>query len=150
MTRLRSITYVSTAMRAMNPQDLEALLTAARDFNRDNAITGVLLYSGSNFMQCFEGPDDAVQSVYARVLGSSKHKDVTVMMDEPIERRAFNDWLMGSAKATDSELLKLSTAQWSELNGQASFPPAMPPGMGMLQVFWGMRPAADWQPEPGY
>ena len=92
-------------------------------------------------MQYFEGPDDAVQKVYTRILDSSKHKDVMVMMDEPIEQRAFGDWLMGSAKATDSELSRLYTAQWNQRSGEAAFRPAMPPGMGMLQVFWGMRPA---------
>lgn len=124
----------------MTPQDLEALLTAARDFNRQNEITGVLLHSGILFMQCFEGPDDAVQKVYERILSSSKHKDVVVIMDEPIEKRAFGDWLMGSAKATESELLKLSTAQWSQRSSEASFPPTPSPGLGMLQVFWGLRP----------
>lgn len=140
MPTLRSITYTSTPTRAMSPQDLESLLAAARDFNRQNEVTGVLLYSGSHFMQCFEGPDEAVQKVYARILASSKHKDVVVMMDEPITQRAFGSWLMGSAKATESELLKLSTEQWTQCNSEATFPPAMPPGLGMLQVFWGLRP----------
>ena len=125
----------------MSPLDLEALLTAARNFNRDNGVTGVLLHSGNNFMQCFEGPNDAVQKVFARIISSSKHKDVVVMMDDPIEKRAFGDWLMGSAVATESELLRLSTAQWSKRDSEAVFPPTMPPGMGMLQVFWGLRSA---------
>jgi len=36
MPTLRSITYISTPTRAMSPQDLESLLAAARDFNREN------------------------------------------------------------------------------------------------------------------
>jgi len=140
MPTLRSITYTSTPTRAMSPQDLEALLAAARDFNRQNEVTGVLLYSGSHFMQCFEGPDEAVQKVYARILASSKHKDVVVMMEEPITQRAFGSWLMGSAKATESELLKLSTEQWTQRSSETTYPPAMPSGLGMLQVFWGLRP----------
>ena len=140
MTPLRSITYTSTATLTMSPQDLEELLTAARDFNCQNEVTGVLLHSGILFMQCFEGPGDAVQKVYGRILSSSKHKNVFVMMDEPIEKRAFGDWLMGSAKATESELLQLSTAQWTQRNNEATFPPDMPSGLGMLQVFWGLRP----------
>jgi len=108
----------------------------------------VLLYSGSHFMQCFEGPDEAVQKVYARILASSKHKDMVVMMDEPITQRAFGSWLMGSAKATESELLKLSTEQWTQRNSEATFPPAMPPGLGMLQVFWGLRPTEQHRSAP--
>jgi hypothetical protein len=141
MSSLRSITYVSTATHAISPKGLDELLKVARDFNQKHLITGVLLFSGTSFMQCFEGPDEAVQKVYERVLDSSKHKDVMVMMDEPIEQRAFGDWLMGSAKATESELLTLYTARWNQRSSEAAFPPSMPPGMGMLQVFWGLRPA---------
>jgi len=141
MPTLRSITYTSTPTRAMSPQDLESLLAAARDFNRQNEVTGVLLYSGSHFMQCFEGPDEAVQKVYARMLASSKHKDVVVIVDVAIQKRAFGDWLMGSAKATESDLLKLYTARWTQRSGEAVDSAATSPGMEMLQAFWGTRPA---------
>ena len=141
MPALRSITYVSTPTQPVHEHDLESLLAEARDFNRINEITGVLLFSGTKFMQCFEGPEDAVQKVYERILRSSKHKDVLVMMDEPIEKRVFGDWLMGSAKATESDLLKLYTARWSKRNNEPTQPKAITPGLGMLQVFWGMRPA---------
>ncbi len=124
----------------MSQEDLEALLAAARDFNRNNEITGVLLFSGTKFMQCFEGPDEAVQKVYKRVLASRKHKDVMVMLDEPVEHRAFGDWLMGSARVTESDLLKLYTARWTARNSETSLPATISTGMGMLQVFWGMRP----------
>ena len=140
MPALRSITYVSTPTRPVNVQDLESLLAEARDFNRINEITGVLLFSGTRFMQCFEGPDDTVQKVYERILSSSKHKDVLVMMDEPIDKRTFGDWLMGSATATESDLLKLYTARWSKRNDEPALASVIPPGLGMLQVFWGMRP----------
>ena len=141
MTSLRSITYVSTATRAMSTQDLDTLLSAARATNRIYEITGVLLFSGTQFMQCLEGPADAVEKTYARILGSSQHKDVRVIVDESIEKRVFGDWLMGSAKATNSDLLNLYTARWSQRSSEATAFADMSPGMKMLQAFWGTRPS---------
>jgi len=139
MPLLHSIVYSSSAVCPMSSEDLDALLVDARNFNRQNAITGVLLHSGSNFMQCLEGPEDAVQRAYQRILSSRKHTDVFEFMNLPIQQRAFSDWAMGSSVTTPSELLALSTAQWSQLSSQLTFSPFTPPGLGMLQVFWSMR-----------
>lgn len=139
MSPLHSIVYTSTAVSPMNSGDLEALLVDARNFNRQNAITGVLLQSGDNFMQCFEGPEDAVQRVYLRIHGSRQHTDVLEFMNLPIQKRTFSNWAMGSAMTTRSELLALSTVQWSQSNSELNFSPFTPPGLAMLQVFWSMR-----------
>ncbi|MBG6077968.1 BLUF domain-containing protein [Polaromonas sp. CG_9.11] len=139
MPALHSIVYTSTAVHPMNSGDLDALLVDARNFNRQNAITGVLLHCGNNFMQCFEGPEAAVQQVYQRILGSRKHTDVLEFMNLPIQKRTFSDWAMGSATTTPSELLALSTAQWSQLTSELTFSPFTPPGLAVLQVFWSMR-----------
>ena len=120
-------------------QDLEALLLDARDFNRHNGLTGVLLYSGRNFMQCLEGPPDAVARAYARIRASSRHTDITELMDAPIEQRAFSGWVMGATVATPSEFVAVSTAKWLSRSALAASPPAVPPGLGRLQVFWEMR-----------
>ena len=139
MSPLHSIVYTSTAVCPMNAGDLEALLVDARNFNRLNAITGVLLHSGDHFMQCFEGPEDAVQRVHQRILGSRQHTDVLEFMNLPIQKRTFSDWAMGSAMTTPSELLALSTATWNQLSSELAFSPFTPPGLAILQVFWSMR-----------
>ena len=142
MPPLRSIVYTSAAVRPLNSGDLDALLVDARNFNGHNAITGVLLHSGSNFMQCFEGPEEAVQRVYQRILGSRTHTDVVEFMNLPVQQRTFSGWAMGSAMTTPSELLALSTAQWSQFNSELTFSPFTPPGLAILQVFWSMRQKA--------
>ena len=136
---LRSIVYASEATSIMTSSDLEALLTSARDLNRKNGISGVLLYSGKQFLQCFEGPADAVQETYGRIKRSHQHKDVVVHMDSPVLTRTFDDWAMGCATPTTSELLKLSTAEWDASNAAKPFSPGSPPGLGMLKFFWDMR-----------
>ncbi|MEC5212483.1 hypothetical protein RCH06_001023 [Polaromonas sp. CG_9.5] len=142
MPSLHSIVYTSSAVLPITPDDLDALLADARNFNHQHAVTGVLLHSGSHFMQCFEGPEDAVQRVYQRILGSRMHTDVVEFMNHGVPKRTFSDWSMGSAMANPSELLALSTAQWSQLNSELTFSPFTPPGLAILQVFWSLRQKA--------
>ncbi|MBC7619075.1 MAG: BLUF domain-containing protein, partial [Candidatus Saccharibacteria bacterium] len=73
---LRSVVYASEATTPMTTGDLEALLVSARGWNRKNGITGVLLCSGNQFLQCIEGPSDAVQETYDRICRSRQHKGV--------------------------------------------------------------------------
>ena len=123
----------------MNSENLEALLISAREKNLQNGITGVLLCSGKQFMQCFEGPEDSVQETYDRISRSRAHKGLVTYMDSAVPVRAFDDWAMGCAMPTPSELLTLSTAEWNAANAKSPFSPSSPPGLGMLKFFWGMR-----------
>lgn len=123
----------------MGPSDLEALLISARNLNQMNGISGVLLCSGKQFMQCFEGPEDAVQETYDRIHRSRQHKNLVVYMDSPVPARAFDDWAMGCAMPTPSELLTLATAEWDASSAAMTFSPSSPPGLGMLKFFWSMR-----------
>lgn len=138
MTIFRSIVYVSTPTHDLTTTELETLLIDAQAFNRKHHVTGVLLYSGLHFMQCFEGAPEGVHEVYERVKRSSQHKDIVEYMNCQVAERAFGSWAMGLAKPAESEMLSLSTAQWSQ-STQKPFSPASPAGFEMLKVFWSMH-----------
>jgi hypothetical protein len=131
-TGLRSIVYVSDATSELTLDALEKLLVQARELNHDNGITGVLLYSGGNIMQCFEGPEAAVALTYARIRSSRRHRNLVELMNEPVAERSFDGWDMGLGESAGSELLDLSTARWTALAAS----PAPPPGLELLQMFW--------------
>lgn len=139
MQALRSIVYSSEATTTMSTDQLEALLISARDANRKNGITGVLLCSGKQFFQCFEGPDAAVQETYDRIFRSRAHQGLVVYMDSEVPVRTFDDWAMGCATPTPSELLTLATARWNASSDAMPFTPNSPQGLGMLKFFWSMR-----------
>ena len=136
---LRSIVYSSQATTTMSTDELEALLVSARDANQKNGITGVLLCSGKQFLQCFEGLDDAVQETYDRIFRSRAHQGLVVYMDSAVLVRTFDHWAMGCATPTPSELLTLATAGWNASSDAMPFSPSSPPGLGMLKFFWSMR-----------
>jgi hypothetical protein len=141
MNALRTIVYVSSSTHDLTTADLEALLADARAFNRQHQLTGVLLHIGPHFMQCLEGAPDDVGKAYERIKRSSQHKDIVEYMDCEVAERTFGSWEMGSAKSATSELLALSTAEWSRATQQASTFES-PAGLKMLKVFWNMRQQA--------
>jgi hypothetical protein len=136
---LRTIIYVSSAAWLLNDDELEALLVDAQTHNALHDITGVLIYGQGNFMQCIEGPVDAIELVFKRILTSRQHRDIITLMDEPIASRGFGQWHMGLAHGSDSDLLRLASAQWHAVQGAvqaqvAALPPCL--GMQLLQHMW--------------
>ncbi len=138
MHTLRSVVYVSTATHEFTTLELETLLASARSFNHEHGVTGVLLYSGPTFMQCFEGAPDDVQAVYDRIKRSARHKDIVEYMDGEIAKRTFGSWEMGLARSTLSEMVTLSTSEWSRSTRQP-FSADSPVGLEMLKIFWSLR-----------
>ena len=135
-TNLRTIVYVSSAAPNLGVADLEFILADARRRNAENGITGVLLHHDESFMQCFEGPAAAVSSTYQRIRASRQHSGLVEILDEPIGRRRFEGFDMGSAQATASELLALSTARWTRQQQAAGAGDDSSAGMALLCSFW--------------
>ena len=136
MAPMRSIVYVSTAITPMSEADLSALLIEARHLNAESHVTGVLLYGGGNFMQCFEGPGEAMEGTYGRIRASKRHTGIIELVNESVPSRSFVGWEMGFKGAQKSELLALSTAQWQR---QATAPDHQTgpfAGMVLLRNFW--------------
>ncbi len=136
MLHLRAITYVSSATQPMSIVQLEVLLTEARRLNVENSVTGVLLYSDGNFMQYFEGSEQAVLDTYARILASKQHHGVIQILNAQIAQRSFPEWEMGFSQSTKSELLALSTARWETLASEATGSLATSSGFSLLRSFW--------------
>jgi len=94
MSDLYSLVYVSTATRLLAMEDIGRLLEKARQRNLDQDVTGVLLYSDGNFMQCLEGPAARLASVYDTIKSDSLHFGIIDLVREPIKSREFSEWSM--------------------------------------------------------
>jgi hypothetical protein len=91
---LESLVYVSSAVKLLTPQEIEYLLTRARERNEEYAITGVLLYIGGNFMQYIEGPADNLEVIYKIIREDKLHTGIILVTREPVKEREFGDWSM--------------------------------------------------------
>jgi len=87
------VVYVSTAApgQAIDPV---AMLAKARANNGRDAITGMLYFDGTRFMQAMEGPADKVEATLARIGQDHRHRALVVLSRRTIEDREFGDWAM--------------------------------------------------------
>ena len=91
---LDSLVYVSSAVRLLNPEEIEYLLRRARERNLEYGITGVLLYIGVNFMQYLEGPRDNLDLIYKIIREDKQHSGIILVSREAIDSRQFSEWSM--------------------------------------------------------
>ncbi len=91
----RQVVYVSSACRPMQPVDLESILRVSRERNAAAGITGMLLHRDGNFMQCLEGPSDAITTTVARIQRDPRHRGMITLRDVQVAAATFADWSMG-------------------------------------------------------
>lgn len=119
-----SVTYLSSATDLIGPARLVELLTAWRENNRTLDLTGMLLYSGGNFIQALEGPAGAVESLLATIGVDPRHRDLTVLQREQVQVRDYPDWSMGFRHVDPAEMQRvdgfnpfLQRRPWDEPDG---------------------------------
>jgi hypothetical protein len=76
-------------------RELRAIVSTARSRNKEDNITGALLFTGAGFAQILEGPREVVERTFDRVAADRRHADVTVLCFTPTAQRSFPDWPMG-------------------------------------------------------
>lgn len=87
--------YVSTATARMLREDLLEILSVSRRFNRQNGVTGLLLFDGKDFLQVLEGAEQAVNETYRRITQDRRHRDLSVLFEEQVDAAQFEQWSMG-------------------------------------------------------
>ncbi|WP_337001309.1 MULTISPECIES: BLUF domain-containing protein [unclassified Microbacterium] len=92
---LISLVYCSTATRPFDDAELGDLLTTSRAANEARGITGMLLYREGEFVQILEGVADDVSFLMARIADDPRHRDIRVLLEEPLHERRFAEWTMG-------------------------------------------------------
>lgn len=97
MDHLHSILYISSAVRPPSLNQISHLLTRARERNSEKGITGVLLLVDSNFMQYLEGPKQSLDTIFEIIKNDPIHKDITEIINEPINARLYSGWNMAFA-----------------------------------------------------
>lgn len=105
---LIQLVYVSEATRQITDKILMNLLTVSRKRNSEAAITGMLLFSKSGkdfgkFTQLLEGTPDEVHKIFHSIKNDDRHKNVTVLLENPILFRSCPDWAMGFKPVNKSD-----------------------------------------------
>lgn len=86
--------YVSQASQAFTPAELQSLVARAQQHNALVDITGALLFYRGRFLQVIEGDEEAVTQCMERIKRDTRHHDVNVVYQGPLEARRFGEWTM--------------------------------------------------------
>lgn len=112
--------YVSQPNDATAYEDLNELLRLAQVNNQRHDLTGLLAFNYKYFLQVIEGGRTEVSQLLGNLYADPRHKNLTVLEFDQIERRIFSDWsmqLVPSAAISKDLLLRLgSTSQFEPMS----------------------------------
>ena len=116
------LVYCSIAVKGLTFHDLEHLATRAQVYNLRNDITGMLLYSGDNFIQALEGRLPALELLMEKIVVDERHHQFERLLCAPIVQRRFGRWALGVLDASESADLDRDKLRF--ICGQAEADPA--------------------------
>jgi len=73
---------------------LSGILVHARKHNAENDLSGALICRNDLYLQLLEGPQDAVDAVYEKILRDDRHVNIHRLVYRPIRMRMFPEWAM--------------------------------------------------------
>ena len=93
--------YASRMAKGCGTNELLQILDISRKNNKKMGVTGALCYSGTYFLQCLEGPREAVTELYRRIVSDSRNTDITLLGYSDIFQRDYANWSMAYIKLDD-------------------------------------------------
>jgi len=97
-------TYISTPTRPMTTDDLMDILNNARLNNVCMGVSGMLLYTGTEFIQILEGEEKVIEELLDTIKKDSRHRDFRIIEKKKITAREYADWTMGFKRVDKEEV----------------------------------------------
>lgn len=77
-----------------SPTSLSDIIIKSIENNIQKDITGILIWTKKNYVQALEGDKEELDKLYSIIENDSRHKNVTLIYQEPATDRIFKDWSM--------------------------------------------------------
>jgi hypothetical protein len=105
-----TLIYVSTAREKQSKESLSSLTDKASNRNVALGVSGMLLYSLGNFMQCLEGSKESIDILMQSISSDSRHSGLLVLWEGETSNREFSDWGM-AADSPDVGLTQIASSR---------------------------------------
>jgi len=105
---LYCILYISRMKKENSKEYIKEMLKLFREKNRENNISGLMLYYEGNIIQYIEGNKKELYSLYNNINNDPSHYNITKVIDESIINRNFMNWDMCFKELNHDEFVKLS------------------------------------------
>jgi hypothetical protein len=100
------ILYCSLMGEPMDEAAIQALTQNAANLNRMDHITGMLMHADGVFVQLIEGPRQAVNHLWARLLNDKRHRGIVQLYHRrEVESRVCDGWDMRYVQRDDLRAL---------------------------------------------
>lgn len=97
------ICYTSRATAPLDRQGYDHLVLQAQGRNRDDDVTGLLLYDGSRFIQALEGPDALASACMSRIERDPRHEAIDIISRSAVAGRQFGTFAMAALMPEDRD-----------------------------------------------
>jgi hypothetical protein len=93
---LSRLIYVSRRKKECTSAEIDKILQSCQKNNPSHNITGVLLYSPTQFIQYLEGEYKEIIGLYDRIKTDQRHSDTVMISTGIIKEKIFPGWHMGA------------------------------------------------------
>ena len=110
-----SVIYQSKAQESFTPKEIELMLIKAKRKNKQQNITGCIVYANDKFIQLIQGPKKYISDLYRDIKADNRHANVITLMEETSKEKLWSDWSMamlnfsGSSKQIMSSRILLES-----------------------------------------
>ena len=130
---LQQIVYYSISKKTITEKLILEILEPSHINNSKKNITGCLLYHNNVFLQLLEGNKNDLSELFETIKKDKRHSDITLIIEENIDKRMFSDWSMAFHKIGAS---KTSVEKFK--NSIGFFSKNIPQKTEALDLFWRM------------
>lgn len=108
MAQLSSVLYESRAIVPLSDAHLQQLIRSSQARNRQEGVTGLLVYDQGRFLQWLEGPPEGVGRVWQSILHDRRHTDIALLGRSTAPVRFFAGSAMTLRRRRGDALLRTS------------------------------------------
>lgn len=94
--KIYHLLYLSDQSAQMTLSGLQQILDVSIHNNQANALTGMLTYRSPHFLQCLEGDEAIVKTLFSKLAKDPRHTNMKIILTFTDEERMFPLWNMGS------------------------------------------------------
>ncbi len=86
-----AISYVSTANKDLNQEEVAEVLEQTQIRNNNEGVNGLLIYSGGNFFEVIEGEKAKIIGLFKSIKDDPRHRNIMMVFEKEIDKPLFDD-----------------------------------------------------------
>lgn len=111
---LSHLVYISVRQPQCTEEEITKILQSCQKNNAQLDVTGVLLFSKTQFVQYLEGEYKTIIGLYDKIKVDSRHKNAVLISSSQITERVFPSWQMGEKRFDEKTIDVISGVSASE------------------------------------